>query len=267
MSLPATSIDMLGLADAIYRKMKNVCEFSFEDGKFLKNRAHQVLLSVGVYAGKLQELAESAAAHDASSDPMFKVLLRQIAAGCALIIKDKNWAYPDNSLSHERSHGAIRCVETSLAHYRDVQRPLALELIPEMPAPFDLATWLDEFAIQPQLSYVYENNTYALAKAHPCFQMLIAATDCAELALRCLKTQDPDLQPILDRAAVRIHDSKSFLNDAYPPPENSFDAKKGPELLSKFIESWKEFKIFTLSDLASYERSRIDPGTKRAPSI
>lgn len=242
------SFDVLYCLDKIYGRMKDNYNFAYPNDNFDSNRAHQVLCRFGVFHASLITIFSKE--NMIPSNELENVFFQQIQANAKIISFDKEWAYPQNTLSDNRAPSALNCIESSLKNYRSAIVLLGKHCFNNSKAQFNLLNFIENLSCSHFYNYAYPDNNYSEGKAHPAFQMLLTLSENVLFVIDSIQTNDEDLQKILQTSKEKMEETKSHLTNAYP--NNSFNKNVGHQCLTKFINSWKNFKEFSVTSLKTY---------------
>lgn len=242
------SFDVMTCLDKIYGRMKDNYSFAYPDDNFSSDRAHQVLCRFGVFYTSLNTIFSKT--YIIPDNEVENIFFQQVVANAKIIGFDKEWAYPNETLSLSRAPSALNCIESSLKNYRSSISLLGNYCFREKQAQFNLLNFIENLSCTHFYNYAYPNDLYSGETAHPAFQMLLTFTENIIFVIQSIKTDDDEIKKILTNSSQKITNAKENLLTAYP--NNSFRKEIGHQCLSKFIASWKNFKESSVTELKNY---------------
>ena len=259
------SLNLLAYTDLFYSQIKRNHVHAFPNNSFDSRRAHPVLCSIGV----LTNSSNCILFKDLISykNPLHELFSQQVIANIKIISNDKEWAYPNGILNIEHSLISLRCISSSIKNYETAIKILGQFCLTENTVDFDLTNFMKKITFSSYYDYAYPNNVYSEANAHPSFQMLISLTENVTSIIKSVQTDDSQLKTILIEIENKLQISIDQLHQAYP--NNNFQATIGHKCLTKFVDSWKSFKDFSVSSLNNYfkEQALIEQYANKIKSL
>lgn len=241
-------LNIMSCLDKIYERMNDNYNFAYPNGSFEQTRAHQVLCRFGTFHATLTTLFDKD--YMIASDEVEKVFFNQMMQHAKIIGYDKEWAYPNGSLSDNRAPSVLNCIETSMKNYRNSIKLLGHYCFADKKANFDLVGFLENVSCLNAYNYAYPNNYYNEDKAHAAIQMLLTITENVMYIVDSVVSNNPEVKIILSTYYNKLESAKQTLLKAYP--SNQFNKELGHACLSKFIETWKIAKEVCVPQLKTY---------------
>lgn len=242
------NLNVMSCLDKIYERMNDNYNFAYPNGSFDQNRAHQVLCRFGTFHATLTTLFDKD--YMIASNEVEKVFFQQMVSHAKIIGFDKEWAYPNSSLSDSRAPSALNCIETSMKNYRSSIKLLGNYCFADKKATFDLIGFIENISCLNAYNYAYPNNYYNEDKAHAAIQMLLTITENIIYIVESIVPPNSEVHNIISTYSGKLDSAKKTLLKAYP--NNQFNKELGHSCLSKFIETWKSAKEVCVPQLKTY---------------
>lgn len=239
--------DLIALLSQIHKRINDQYQWAFPNHTLDKSRGHPTLCRISTYARRLRDLCSPDALPQ--KNDLQSIFLLQAAANANVILSDKEWAYPDNSLSESRIASTLHCVQTSLKNFADAILPLGAMAYPE-PASYDLLRHFHNNGIQKQYEYAYPDDHFSPGRGHACAQMLMSAVDCESALIKRVLPGDEKLSAILKELASHLDKQSAALKKIYP--NGSYDENACHAQLSSFIKCWKDYRDAGRGGLLDY---------------
>lgn len=243
-------VDLIPLLAQIHKRMNDQYQWAFPNHSLDKSRGHPTLCRIGTYARRLLNLCSPDALPQ--KDELQSIFLQQAAANAKVILDDKEWAYPDNSLSENRIASTLHCVQTSLKNFDEAILILGKAAYPE-PASYDLLRHFYNNEVQKQYEYAYPDDHFSAGRGHACAQMLMSAVDCEAALIKRVLPGDEALAALLKELSAHLDKQSAALKKVYP--NNNYDEHGCHAQLSSFIRSWKDYRDAGRSGLRAYYES------------
>lgn len=228
--------------DKMFSQMQSSYSFCFVDNTFKSERAHPTFCRFNVF----YDLIKFTLSHTNQQENQ-KIFTQQVFSLCELLNKEKEWAYPEKSLSDTRSFATLHSLETVLESYKIIK--LSTKNFTDS-FSIQITDFLENVSCNVYYSYAYPDNYYSEPKSHPSFQMLKAFCTSFSHFIDCIKTDDDDLKVIINNIKKDINKCSDFLDKAYP--NNSFSNSLGHKSLEAFIGHWKKLKTDNIPLLNNY---------------
>lgn len=242
------NLNVIDCLDKIYGRMKDNYDFAFPDSKFSQNRAHQVLCRFGTFHATLNTLFDPD--YMIPSNEVEKVFSQQMINHAKIIGWDKEWAYPNGSLSENHAPNALNCMDTSIKHYNNSLKLLGNYCFADKKANFDLLGFIENISCLNAYNYAYPNNYYNADKAHPAIQMLLTITENIIFIVDSVVTPNAEVKTIVSNYINQLESARKTLLKAYP--NNEFSKELGHTCLGKFIDIWKNAKEVFVPNMKNY---------------